>query len=241
MIIPEKPEFELAVFAEGSPIAVPVELTAYENGEIKLLTYSFADPVCREFEKRFSSDPLSAEAIAFLTDSLRPMMKSFGYDEIDTEDYPLIDLRPGRDPLPNSVTASLIDTLEGERWDDDLPLEEFVLDPKNPTDRMAVVRDGEGKIVCYAGLNDISEDEGFCEMNVECAEAFRGRGYGPACVALLAGYLTGRGERVQYVTSHLNGPSLRCAEKAGLVPAARIFPVVFRKPGEDDADFFDFT
>ena len=255
MIVPEKPEFEKAVFEQESPIAVPVELTVYEGKAgaegLKLLSYSFAEPVCRAFEARFAADPLSPEAVEFLVSSLRPLMEPFGYDEVDTADYPLLDYRPAPgesasggpapDELGTFAPAVLISTLDGERWHEDLPLDEFALDPSNPVDRMAVVRDGQGTIVCFAGLNDISEDEGFCEMNVECAEAFRGRGYGPACTSLLTDCLTGLGERVQYVTSHLNEPSVRCAEKAGLTLAARVFPVVFRKSGEDDAEFFDFT
>ena len=247
MIVWEKPEFEKAVFEQESPIAVPVELTVYEGKDgrrpIRLLTFSKAAPICRDFEARFSRDPLSREAVDFLISSLKPLMEPFGYDETDTADYPLLDYRPGDGGVREAdpARAALISTLDGEKWDGDLPLGEFSLDPADPADRMAVIRDGEGTIVCYAGLNDISEDEGFCELNTECAEAYRGRGFGPACVALLTEYLTGLGERVQYLTSHLNAPSVRCAEKAGLALTARVFPIVFRKSGEDDADFFDFT
>ena len=201
--------------------------------------------MCRAFEARFKDDPLGEEALAFLVGSLRPLMEPYGYDEVDTADYPLFDFRPpdrprgrrGADP----AKASLIASLDGETWDEALPLDEFALDPKNPLDRMAVIRNVDGTIVCYAGLNDISEDEGFCELTTECAEAWRGRGFGPACTALLSDTLTSLGARVQYVTSHLNRASIRCAEKAGLTRAARVFPVVFRKSGENDEDFYDFT
>lgn len=239
MIVFEKPEFEKTVFAENSPIAVPAELTVYADGGLRILCYSFAGELCRAFEERFGADPLRTEALDFLLSGLKPAMEARGYDEIDTADYPLIDYRPGEKLPSDTAPAVLIRSLDGERWHEDLPLDEFALDPGNPVDRMAVVREGEGRIVCFAGLNDISEDEGFCEMNVECAEKWRGRGFGPACTALLASYLTGLGEKTQYVTSHLNAPSIRCAEKAGLIPAARIFPVVFRRSGEDDAAFFD--
>ena len=239
MIVLEKPELERAVFSEGSPIAVPAELTVYAGGELKILCYSFAEDLCRRFEERYGADPLSGEALDCLLSALRPVMESFGYDETDTADYPLVDYRPGERFLADTAPAVLIDTLDGERWAEDLHLDEFALDPGDPADRMAVVRDGEGKIVCFAGLNDISEDEGFCEMNAECAEAWRGHGFGPACTALLASYLTGLGEKTQYVTSCQNVSSLRCAEKAGLIPFARVFPAVFRKSGEDDEAFFD--
>ena len=242
MIEREDPEFEREVFRQNSPIAVPVQLTADREGGVRLLAYSFAVPVCEEFEKQYGDDPLSPEALDFLTEALKPMMEPYGFDECDTESYPLIEYRPGdvsrlADPFP----AVLVDTLDGETWHEDLPLDEFRLDPADPADRMAAVRDADGRIVCFAGLNDISEDEGICELNVECAEEYRGRGYGPACVSLLAGYLDELGRESQYLTSHLNLPSVRCAEKAGLCPVRKVFPVVFRKSGVDDAEFYDFT
>ncbi len=242
MIVPEDTHFEREVFRQGSPVAVPAELTVGADGGLKILAFSFAVPACEAFEREYGDDPLSEDALKSLTDALSPLMLARGYDECDTADYPLLDYRPGA--VSSGIDTggvTLIDTLDGEEWDEGLPLEEFALDPAMPADRMAVVRDGEGRIVCFAGLNDISEDEGFCELNVECAERYRGRGFGPACTALLTAYLTGLGERVQYVTSCRNAPSVRCAEKAGLVLANRVFPVVFRRSGEDDADFFDFT
>ena len=220
MIVPEDPQFEKEVFRQGSPIAVPVELTAGPDGNLRLLCFSFAEPLCREFEARFGSDPLSKEARAFLEEALIPLMAARGYDELDRESYPLLDYRPGKgfpvslDPSLPLAEVSLISTLDGEEWPDELALDEFALDPANPVDRMAVMRDADGKIVCYAGLNDISAEEGLCELNVECAEAYRGKGWGPACTAVLASRLIDLGEGVQYVASHLNEPALRCAEKA---------------------------
>ncbi len=243
MIVTEDPGFEKAVFAEGSPIAVPVQLTVpADGGEMKILAFSGAAEICRRFEELYASDPLSEEAIAFLCRELSPVYAPFGYDEIDGEDYPLFDFRPGEGytPLP-APDCEIVPTLDGERWDEDLPLDEFRLDPGDPLDRMAVVRDGDGRIVCFAGLNDISEDEGFCELSVECAPAFRGRGFGPACASQLTAYLLARGAKVQYVTSCRNEESVRCAEKAGFTLANAVYPIVFRKSGEDDAAFFDFT
>ena len=242
MIVLEDPAFEREVFRQGSPIAVPAELRLDGEGNLRILAFSMAVPACEAFEARYGEDPLSPAALGRLIDALTPLMAEYGYDECDTESYPLLEYRPGSDAgVPESSPAVLIGTLDGERWDESLPLDEFALDPADPVDRMAVVRDGDGRIVCFAGLNDISEDEGLCELNAECAEGYRGRGYGPACVALLAAYLDELGRGCQYLTSHLNRPSVRCAEKAGLSLHARIFPVVFRKSGEDDAEFFDFT
>ena len=242
MIVHEDPEFERAVFAQGSPIAVPVQLTVPADGEVKILAVSAAEEISRRFEERFSSDPLSEEAIDFLCRELAPVFDPFGYDEIDGEDYPLLDFRPDPSLRPAGLPeCETIGTLEGETWDESLPLEEFRLDPDDPLDRMTVIRGEDGRIVCFAGLNDISEDEGLFELNTECAPGYRGRGYGPACTAALADYLLSKGAGVQYLTSCRNGPSVWCAEKAGFRLANSVYPVVFRKSSEDDAEFFDFT
>ena len=105
---------------------------------------------------------------------------------------------------------------------------------------MAVIRK-EGRIVCYAGINDIAEEDGCAELTVECEEAWRQRGYGASCAVLLADLLLSQSKPVQYVTSHLNVPSVRCAERAGFVRRRSVFPFVFRKSNVDDGEFFDFT
>ena len=243
MIVLEDKEFEKAVFEQASPIAVPVQLTIGQDGALKTLTFSYTRDIAEEFEARYASDPLGEEALTWLAETLKARMLPHGYDEIDVESYPLYDYRRA-DLNEDAVlpACELISTLEGEEWDDDLALDEFILDPANPIDRMAVMRDADGKIVCYAGLNDISEDEGLLEINVECAEEYRRRGYGTSCVVKLTDYLESLdGAVVQYITSHLNIPSIRLAEKAGLTKKNTVLPVVLRKSDEDDEEFFDFT
>jgi hypothetical protein len=240
MIVLEDPAFEQSVFAQDCPLAVPVQITAEEDGGLTLLVYSFCGEIARAFEERYSSDPLSGEAIAWLRDALAEKMLPLGYDECDIESYPLYDYRPGclnRDAV--LAGCEIISTLDGETWDS-LPLDEFALDPADPADRMAVIR-REGRIVCYAGINDIAEEDGCAELTVECEEAWRRRGYGASCTVLLADHLLRLGRSVQYVTSHLNEPSVKCAERAGFVRRRSVFPFVFRKSGVDDGEFFDFT
>ena len=240
MIVLEDPAFEQSVFAQDCPLAVPVQITAEEDGGLTLLVYSFCGEIARAFEERFSSDPLSGEAIAWLRDALAEKMLPLGYDECDIESYPLYDYRPGclnRDAV--LAGCEIISTLDGETWDS-LPLDEFALDPADPADRMAVIR-REGRIVCYAGINDIAEEDGCAELTVECEEAWRQRGYGASCAVLLAELLLSLDKPVQYVTSHLNVPSVRCAERAGFVRRRSVFPFVFRKSNVDDGEFFDFT
>ncbi|MBQ3708109.1 MAG: GNAT family N-acetyltransferase [Clostridia bacterium] len=240
MIVLEDPEFEASVFAQDCPLAVPAEITAEEDGGLTLLVYSFCEEIAREFEARFAADPLGDEAIAWLRDKLGEKMLPLGYDECDIESYPLYDYRPDRlDCHAVLPGCEIIASLDGEGWDG-LPLDEFALDPADPADRMAVMRE-DGRIVCYAGINDISEESGCAELTVECEETWRRRGYGASCTALLAEYLLNLGKPVQYVTSHLNEPSVKCAERAGFVRRKSHFPFVFRKSNVDDGEFFDFT
>ncbi|MBR4203963.1 MAG: GNAT family N-acetyltransferase [Clostridia bacterium] len=242
MIRLEDAAFEKAVFEQKSPIAVPVELRVSDRLEI--LSFSLTRDIAEEFELNCASDPLSPDALRSLEGALLECLRSFGYDEVDTTSYPLYDYRPQGNSLRLDRIlpgCGIIDTLEGERWDDELALDEFRLDPKDPLDRMAVMRAPDGTIVAYAGLNDISEEDGLCELNVEVSEAVRNRGYGTSCTVLLADTLMKAGADVQYVTSHLNKPSMRLAERAGMTLAQRIYPVVLRKSGEDDEEFFDFS
>lgn len=241
MIRLEDREFENSVFDRECPLAVPVQITLDRDGSFEMLVYSFCRETAEAFEARFAADPLGEEAITWLAGELTRIMEPLGYDELDIESYPLHDYRPEK--IREDVIlpeCQVIDTLEGERWDS-LPLDEFALNPADPADRMAVIRDGAGKIVCYAGLNDISAEEGLYELTVECEESFRRRGYGASCTALLASRLEALGEGSQYVTSHRNIPSVRCAERAGFRRRKSVFPFVFRKSGVDDAEFFDFT
>ena len=104
--------------------------------ELHAITVVMADRIGATFLMVFAGDgSLRLEIV--------PDEADFGYDEIDTADYPLFDYRPV-DSLPaDTAPAVLINTLDGESWHEDLPLDEFALDPADPADRMAVVRDGE--------------------------------------------------------------------------------------------------
>ena len=100
---------------------------------------------------------------------------------------------------------------------------------------MAVVRDG-GKIVCYAGLDDVCENDGLLEVTVECDEEYRRRGYGSACVACLTEYLLSIGERVKYVCEDSNRSSKLTAESAGYTLYKTVLPYVCYKHGRDGSE-----
>ncbi len=234
MIRFEDEELEGSVFREKNDIAVPIEITVPEDGERDLLVYSFVRETAETFEKRFGDEPFSREAKAFLREKLSPLMESLGYETAGAADHDYREYvcsAPETERiLPDCV---LIDSLRDETAEEELGLGEFILNPDDPLDRMAVIR-RDGLIVAYAGVNDLSEEEGLPEIYVEVAAGWRRRGYGASCVAKLTQYLNGLGCPAVYTAPERNTASIRTAEAVGYVLRKRVSPFVcYRKEEED--------
>lgn len=233
MIRLEEKQLEEQVISTGYHIALPFELNRTADGELDLLVYSFCEKIAREFEEKFADDPFGDEAQAFLYEKISPLMQAMDYDcedalqQIHFEYHAPADLS-----MDGLCECSLIDDLTGEAFDN-LPLDEFTFDENDPCDKMAVVR-RDGKIVCYAGLNDISESDGFYEITVECEENYRGNGYAKACVAYLAKHILSCGENVKYVCTSDNVASQKTAEAAGFRLYKTCLPFVCYKFTEDE-------
>lgn len=238
MIRLEDTELEKEILSGESCIAVPIEVTQNSDGALDILTYSFCRDIAEEFEKKYKTDPFSAEAVDFLTEKLTPKMAQLEYSTVGAGEHGYYEYRCDK---PSSAKimpeCEIIDTLDGEKWDE-LELDEFMLDSAEPTDRMAVIRK-DGKIVCYAGLNDLSEDDGLYELTVECEEDYRGRGYATSCAAKLTEYLKDIGEGVKYVCSVNHIVSQKTAEAAGFKIYKKVFPFVCYRSDEEDEENTD--
>lgn len=234
MIRIENTDFEKEIFEDGSCIAVPIEISQTADGEIDILTYSFCRDVAEEFEKSYSDDPFSEDAVEFLYKKLTPKMVQADYSTKGAGEHGYYEYRCDAPECDNILPeCEIIDTLDGEKWNE-LELDEFMLDPDSPTDRMAVIR-RNGKIVCYAGLNDLSEEDGLYELTVECEENWRRHGYGGSCVAKLTEYLISLGESVKYVCSESHIVSQKTAEAAGFTIYKKVLPFVcYRNDDEDE-------
>lgn len=176
MIKLEDINFEKSVIETGYHIALPFSLDYFtESGRTEITSYSFCAGVAEEFDAKYSKNPFSEEARSFLYEKLTPVMETIGYDCTGAADRVHFEYRVS-DKLSelNCDACKIISSLENEKYDN-LPLDEFEFDKDNPCDRMAIVRQN-GKIVCYAGLNDICEDDGLYEITVECEEAYRQNG-----------------------------------------------------------------
>ena len=104
---------------------------------------------------------------------------------------------------PCAHEAELLTVLtDADRETDvELELDAFEMDSTNPEDAMTVIREN-GKIDCFAAVNDIIENDttsgyDWIELNVECGEEFRCRGYGAACVSALTRYYLEMGKGVE--------------------------------------------
>lgn len=246
MITFEDKAFEQSVLEGRCHIAVPFEVIANIDGRsdadtVELLIYSFCGEIAEKFESRFSSCPFSAEAKAFLYEKLTPVMKKIEYGCVGACErihytYQMTDasaLNPvcfrGRTERLDKLTAKDI-------AESDTELSDFSIDPEDELDRIFVIRGEHGEVAAFAAVNDISDDEGFFELTVECAQTYRGRGYGSECVAELAKYLLDRGVSVEYVCGEENLPSVGTAEKVGFTLVRKCMPFVCYHIGEENEE-----
>ncbi len=216
MVRLEEKEYERAVAEGSSCFAVPVEVSDFGDGlDTDVLTYRITKAAAEEYHSRFASCPFSDEAKDFLKERLAPAMESLGYIPV-FEPFKFrkeFEFEPGGAVSARIGDCVIIDRLKDYVFDEELPVEEYELFSDVPTDRMAVLIE-DGKVVCFAGVNDMSEG-GAIEINVECAPGYRRRGYASACAEKLARYLSDMGEKVVYVCSDRNTASEKTALRAG--------------------------
>ncbi len=236
MVRLEDPEYEESVTSGASCFAVPVEAAVDEGADdADVLTYRIAKDAADEYHSRFSSCPFSGEARDFLHARLAPLMEGLGYRPVFEPFKLRKEFAWNREKAPEGVILEdcrIIDSLKGLEFESELPVEEYELFSTIPTDRMAVVS-RDGKVVCFAGVNDMSEDGAF-EINVECAPGYRRRGFAASCAAKLAGYLTELGEQAVYVCSDRNTASERTALRAGFSPVRTVMSYVCMKTGNGE-------
>ena len=232
MIRYEDYDFVKEILDSEGCIILPIEISQYSDGKTDILVYPFCDEIAKEFELRFALDPFSHEAVDFLYKKLTPIVSELGYSTAGADKHTYCEYRcDSADHSKILPECVIIDSLDGEKWED-LELDGFELDASITTDRMAVIRD-DGKIVCYAGLNDISEEDGLYEITVECDENYRRRGYAASCVAKLTEYLLSLGEGVKYVCAEDHEVSGKTAESAGYGLFRRVLPFVCVRSDEN--------
>ena len=195
MIRTEDKELAEYSLTEGC-IAVPLEVYQPIGGEICLTVYPGWESAAERFFQSFSQDPFSPDAIHWLKDRLTPYVGEYGMSpsrdaDVHFLDYRLTDrsaLAAGR-MLPETELADGNTDMTG--WIN-ATTHALEMDPDDPDDACAIHRVGN-TIAAYAALNDFPEEEDVREIHVECAPAYRKKGYATSCTVRLAEFLLGRG------------------------------------------------
>ncbi len=245
MIVFEDNEFEKSILDERYHIAVPFVVTQNADGGLHLLVYSFCGKIAEEFEARFALAPFSGEARAFLCEKLTPIMEQMEYEVADPQEHMSLNyqLTDGNAINPDCFRgrAKRLDSLtEKDMKNSETEIYAFEINETDELDRIFAIYGKEKEIVAFAAINDIAEDKGFYELNVECAEDYRCRGYGSECVAELAKYLLDRGVPVEYICGADNHPSIKTAEKVGFTLTKKSMPIVCYRIDEETDEEIPF-
>lgn len=217
MVKAESKELEKEIVNGFSCIGVPVEAFVPEEGEPLIVSYSFCMDIAREWEGLYGSEILSAESVEWLDNALRDDMKRLRYVRYPNENELMLEYiaSPGMH-MPkleiqhkvhkiysNAVLARLCESsgCDIEIADDG---EDAVF---------AIVENGI--ILAYAGMNDLTYEDGSVEISVETAPDCRRKGYGAAVVYELTRHLLDKGICVRYKCSAENTASSALAEKCG--------------------------
>lgn len=212
----EDRELEEFVMRGESCIAVPIEVFVPKDGECIVTVYSSFENIAKEFAERFQNEPLSEDAEAFIKEKFSAPMEEAGYKYDERFCHRIIHFAAdsSTELCQSEIKTVKISTNdEFERYYN-YATRDVEFDDEDELDVcFAVVEDG--KILSFAAVNDISDDESI-EINVETAVESRGKGYATAEVAALTEYLISKGEKVSYKCRATNIASCRVAEKAGL-------------------------
>lgn len=218
MIHIEDADFVRFTLEEGD-IAVPFSVVRKKDGdECEITVYESFLGIAEEFVRLHGEAPFTDEAILFLKGYLSKSMCGCGFKptrDIDTR-IRTFKVTAGEEVcvsaiMENTRIVSGADDLSAFR---NLTTHAIEMDGDDPDDISAVVIE-DGKLVAYATLNDVFDDEEYMEISVECALGYRGRGYASSCAAALAWELCSRGYVVSYKCRHTNAASARVAQKAG--------------------------
>lgn len=227
MIEFESEEIEDAAMNGDIPIAAAFEVHLEAGKAPEILTYRCTEDIAREFEKRFSDDPLGNAASNFITARFTDFYKNSGmmFDRKSSGvicEYFICDA--SRIPEYDRTAAKICES--GIEY----PAADDLYD--SSTDGglcCAVVKDG--KTVAIAGVNDFSDDSS-TEVYVECAKAYRRRGYARCALSALCEFLIAEGKSASYKTYAENIPSCRLAESAGFSEIGRRMTAVGVRPDE---------
>lgn len=225
------PDFEEYSLSEDGMMALPLTVHEDAEGNVSIESYSTVSSAVKEVAEKPGDNLFTEESHRAFMKALEPEMKHHGYCSVPETGDVLLEFLHDASSLSEAdeaVAEYIILHTNDEISAFDAYTTGWCLevDDEDPADVIcAVIVDG--KVAAFACVNDVSE-YGY-EVTVECAHAFRGRGFGSTCAYGLAKHVldTYPDETVSYVCREKNTASVKTAHRAGYVPTGKRRDYVF--------------
>lgn len=220
--------FERFSLSRHGAMAIPISIFESSGGTVTYEVYKKLMRKIRSFEKS-AADPFSDEGILHLREIADGYMKKYMYTATDRCEI-LLEYKADF-PLPDSSVCTVILKTNAEisAYGADTTLWNLEVDDEDVRDVICAVIEN-GRIAAYACVNDIADDDGL-EITVECAPAYRCRGYASSCAVGITNYLIkeASASAVHYKCRSTNIASRKCAEKAGFTYTGRSLTLVYER------------
>ena len=219
-ITQEQTELEEFALSEDGMIALPAEVYAPITGENSIICYKAVRSAV-ECLLAAGTDPMTSSGIAGFDAALCQIMDRYGYLPPDEPREIIYEYSMTSSPKAKNTETVMLGREEARH------LSSCVSEWSMASDMLCtVIKDN--MIVAVSGVNDLSSEDD-PEIYVECAPAYRGRGFGSAAASGMAAYLieVAGNHRVRYCCKESNSASVKCAASAGFILNSRRLPFVF--------------
>lgn len=231
------------VFENDWDTAVPITVRKKDGEDVYIEVFPTYEAEAREFEKKFSADPFSPDALAFIWEHIGVPMQARGYEDekkFRHRWYYNYVLRSKDEVNESAIIPETVrltrGVLRGKKNRTTFDLRRYI---SEEITTFVTVADGEIVAVaaenaaCSGDFDDDPECEGTTEIGVETAAGHRRRGYASSCAAALAKTLLDENIYVTYETDCDNTASRKTAERAGFKLYGRCYYYVMRKMPQD--------
>ncbi len=230
------------VFENQWDIAIPISIELLDGREARIEVFPKLEHIAREFCERFAQDMLSDAALEWLWDAVKPYAREWGYSDDKFRDRWGYIFRADAADAANDAADATNDVGGAAKdgvtilYGTDAPSNRTTLDIEyclTEGHAAAVICDG-GEIVSAAMTHEPIDEliecgHGLCEIGVETAPEYRGRGYARCAVAALSAFLKEKGLTAEYRCQRYNKASYKVAQSAGMKVCGRFYSYILRK------------
>ncbi|MBR5514629.1 MAG: GNAT family N-acetyltransferase [Clostridia bacterium] len=186
---------------------IPISVSFFEDIEIDV--YGEYYDIAKEYQKKYSKNPFSPEALNFLYSNIKP----YGYKSYEEDkEYYLVYAMDDISCL-NDSDIQATDIYSASYVTDETEFEADVIKEKGEPASVIVEN---GRIVSIAAANYfIEEDDDEVELAVETLPEYRGKGYAKAVLCDMIKKVFAMGKYPTYRVSCFNKASVKTVESCG--------------------------